>query len=283
VIHTQLSPVTLPAGIVQSNTGGPPFVRVGALPDANESTAFVAKPEHHTPAYLSVAELIQEVRRRIVAFRSDRPTENACAFELFRRAIVQHDEQAWSGLYELYHVLVGSWILYLSPSLCPEEREALTIESFAKFALSVGPHKFERFAGVHSLMAYLKCCTRSATFDDHRSRQSRQREEPLESLGQEPLLDDPAEAVVEQLAAQELWQIIASEVSAEEYLVLQECILGGTPRELQQHYPLVFPSVEDIYRIKRNVIARLRRHPALLQAYLPYKKVSHSLCTLSPR
>ena len=100
-----------------------------------------------------------------------------------------------------------------------------------------------------------------------RSRQARSREEPLEFTDQEEsVLDDPADIVATQLAAQELWQIIWGEAtSAEERLILQViCALGKSPRQLQQSYPLLFPSVEDIYRIKRNVLERLRRNHWLL-------------------
>jgi hypothetical protein len=67
------------------------------------------------------------------------------------------------------------------------------------------------------------------------------------------------------LAAQEVWQIINSEVTSwQERLILRAVYaLGLSPRELQQRYPLVFPTVADIYRIKRKVLERLRRNREL--------------------
>ena len=218
------------------------------------------------PEHLTVSALLLQAHREIHTYPHKQPTTNTCAFELFRRAIGQRDEQAWAGLYELYHALVGSWIVRLAPALSPQEREALTIETFAKFATSVGPHKFGRFADVGALLAYLKCCTRSVTLDDRRAHQARQREVPLESVAQELLYEDVAGSVADALAAQELWHVIARAAPAhEERLILVlVCALGWSSAELQHRYPLLFPSVEDVYRRKRNVMERLRRNKELL-------------------
>ena len=48
----------------------------------------------------------------------------------------------------------------------------------------------------------------------------------------------------------------------DERLVLHSlCVTDLPPRELLKEYPEVFPSVEDVYRVKRNVVERLRRSP----------------------
>jgi len=97
------------------------------------------------------------------------------------------------------------------------------------------------------------------------------------------VLDDPADIAAAELAAQELWQIIGREVpSVEERLILQiVCALGLSPRELQRRYSHLFASVEDIYRIKRNVLERLRRNKELLELlgrWSPYlaREVGHA-------
>ena len=219
------------------------------------------------PEQLTVPELVQAARREIGEFLRGQPTDDACAFALFRRSIARGDDLAWSGLYDLYHAVVDSWIARQAPALSYEDREALVNETFARFYRSVSPEKLKRFPSVRSLLAYLKRCAWSVTADDRRSQRARSREEPLEFTDQEEsVLDDPADIVAAQLATQELWQIIWGEAtSAEERLILQVvCALGKSPRQLQQSYPLLFPSVEDIYRIKRNVLERLRRNHWLL-------------------
>jgi len=186
---------------------------------------------------------------------------------LFRRAILLQDEQAWSGIYELYNAVVCSWIL-CRPATVHGELEALVNEAFAKFSRNIGPERLKDFSSVGALLAYLRCCATSVLADHYRSQQAQSREEPLESIDTDGLvLDDPAYIVATQLAAQELWQIIWSEAtSMEERLILCiVCAQGMSPRELQQRYPAIFPTVEDIYRMKRNVLERLRHSRELLQ------------------
>src|SRR6266487_4064546 len=223
--------------------------------------------EVRSPEHLTISELLQEAHQEIQAYLRKQPTADACAFELFRRAIGQHEEQAWICLYELYHVVVGSWILRRLPAVQREDLEPLVNEVFAKFSRSIGPERLKDFSSVGALLAYLKCCTGSALADHCRSQRARLREEPLLSLDQEPVVEDFAGAIADQLAAQEVWAVVSREVPArEERLILaMVCVLGWSPAELQRRYPLVFPSIEDIYRRKRNVLERLRRNKKLLQ------------------
>jgi len=219
------------------------------------------------PEELTVAELVQTARHEIAQFLRGQPADDAYAFVLFRRAIARGDELAWSGLYDLYHIIVSVWIARQAPALLHEDCEALTNATFAKFYRSISPEKVERFPSVQALLAYLKRCVWSVTADYHRSQQAQEREEPLESTDQKgPVLDDPADLVAGQHAAQELWQIIGRETtSTQERLILQVvCALGMSLRQLQQSYPLLFPTVDNIYRIKRNVLERLRRNHRLL-------------------
>jgi DNA-directed RNA polymerase specialized sigma24 family protein len=214
---------------------------------------------------LPVALLIRQAHQEIQYLLRHQPMEGAHAFELFRRALVVQDELAWSGLYELYHGLVSSWVLRRTRGWYGDDQELLVNEVFAKFSRSMNPQKLEHFGSVSAILAYLRCCAGSVVVDHHRSQQARLREEPLASIDQEPLLEDPAEVVATQLATQEVWQVMNREVTRwEERLILRAvCALGLSPRELQQRYPLVFPTVADIYRIKRKMLERLRRNRAL--------------------
>ena len=68
-----------------------------------------------------------------------------------------------------------------------------------------------------------------------------------------------------QLFASEVWQAIGKWVNEEERLVLQViCILGWPACTLQHLSPTQFPTAEDVYRIKRNVLERLRRNRQLV-------------------
>jgi DNA-directed RNA polymerase specialized sigma24 family protein len=101
--------------------------------------------------------------------------------------------------------------------------------------------------------------------DEVRVRQARQREEPLESAELEPATADPAEVVVSRLSAQDLWQAIQEELTgeAERLLIYLTYIQGMKPAQISSEYQRVFPTVDDVYRVKRNVLERLRRNRRL--------------------
>jgi DNA-directed RNA polymerase specialized sigma24 family protein len=219
----------------------------------------------HDPDQLTVTELIQSTRGEITQFLHKQPIGDACAWELFRRAIVHRDEQAWTGIYDLYAVMVDAWILRQDPTLASSDLAALVNEVFAKFSRSVSPGKLRDFPGLRALLVYLKRCAGSVAVDYRRAKHSRAAEEPWGSLTQEPMLDDVAEAVADQLAAQELWRIVARLAPVpENRLILAMLWQGFSPRDIQHSYPHLFPTLDAVYHAKRKVLERLRRNRQLL-------------------
>ena len=59
----------------------------------------------------------------------------------------------------------------------------------------------------------------------------------------------------------ELWQAITQEVTdgAERLLLYLSAALDLSPRQIHARYPSLYPTVQDVYRMKRNVLDRLRR------------------------
>ncbi len=217
--------------------------------------------------HLSTTDLIQEVKQEIQHYVHGRATMNTSAFELFRRALKLRDEQAWEGLYQLYSNLVSSWILHLvaEAQLTQDDLVALINATFAKFAQSISAQKFANFSSLERLLVYFKLCAQSVVRDEMRIRRPRQRHElTMDAIEDEPLMDDPANVVLEKLEASEVWQIICRSVRPDERLILlHNCVLDCPARELQQCYPTVFASVDEVYRIRRNVIERLKRNRQL--------------------
>lgn len=221
---------------------------------------------HVSPQHMTITELIEEARAETVLFQRRQATESACSYELWRRAIVLRDDGAWSAVYRLYAPVVSAWIVLRVPN-ASEDLDALVNQAFSRFAHAVTAQQWREFASVGALLGYLKRCAQSAATDYHRW-QPRQHE-ALDSLpaASEPLVGDCADTVMERLAAQELWRLVCSEAPAhEEQLVLLLVVAQGmSPRALQQRYPAMYPTVQDIYRIRRNVIERLQRSKELRQ------------------
>jgi hypothetical protein len=88
-------------------------------------------------------------------------------------------------------------------------------------------------------------------------------------IEQEPAIDDAGEAVADRIDAATFWQDIQAELNGEEERVLVSLIYvhGLKPGEVCAGYARLFPSVEDVYRVKRNLLARLRRNHHLRANY----------------
>jgi DNA-directed RNA polymerase specialized sigma24 family protein len=222
--------------------------------------------------HLSLDVLLQEAHQEIVHFRHKQKTSNMAAFEVFRRALLLRDDGAWAGLYHLYAPLIEAWILLrsLGLNLHIHELEGLINETFAKFALAIDAGRWQCFPETCKLLAYLKCCTVTVATDAWRQQQRRLREASLETIEYEqtPLLEDPAEVVIHHLVLDDLWQAAGSVITSEqERLILEQHYALDVPlRELPSRYPQLFPTIDAVYCIKRNLLQRLRRSRAVQEA-----------------
>ncbi|MBF6592567.1 MAG: hypothetical protein IVW57_18815, partial [Ktedonobacterales bacterium] len=186
---------------------------------------------------------------------------------LFRRAIVDRDEQAWALLYRQYAPQVRTWVrLSLSerPQLAHGEGVAVLVNAaFAKFSQALTPAKMEGFDALSALLKYLKMCVHSVVADEARAAQHRQNEEPFWGKGSEPATqDDVSSLLVTRLVHQGLWRVVEEELHGEDERVQVRLgfIHGLKPREIGALYPQLFPrGAQDVARTRRNVLSRLRR------------------------
>ena len=216
------------------------------------------------PAQCSTRALVEESRRENDGFLHRQSAATGCVFELFRRAISSHDEEAWDAIYEQYHSLVGWWIMqtsHASEAVHADggEYDALINQSFAQFYRSTRTKPFEDFPSVGALLAYLRCCARSTVFDAARLWHARSAEASLEALDEEPLQADFSEAVLSELAITELWQVLSPYLASEgEQMVLLELLHDAKPQDICHRYPHLFETVDKVYTVKRNLLKRLK-------------------------
>lgn len=217
---------------------------------------------------LSVSDLARCCVEETNKFLRQSASNDRYCLELFRRAIIRRNEDAWTCIYQQYASLVLTWVNQhqSAASLLGQDGSApLVNAAFAKFAQALTPAKMDHFDSLAAILKYLKMCVHSVIADEVRSRQAHQYEETLDSIEQEPATDDPAEDVVSSLSAQSLWQIIQEELNGEDerLLIYLAYVQGMKPGEICVQHRQIFPSVEDVYRVKRNVLERLRRNRRL--------------------
>lgn len=215
------------------------------------------------PSRLSLAALAAACGEETGKFLRHEPTDDRCCFELLRRAIQGGDQLAWEAVVTQYRGLVLGWVRQHPGAAAAREEDTYWINrTFERFWAAVGPGRFAAFAGLAALLRYLKLCAHSVLLDEMRARGAA-RLEPLSEALPDPR--DGGQDALGGLAGRELWRAIEAEVADEaERAVAYLCLaLGLKPREVYARHPDRYASVADVYRIKRNLLDRLRRSPAI--------------------
>jgi hypothetical protein len=235
----------------------------GDQPTARRDTP----PERSSPLFedsdtadhgLSVSTLVEQCRWEIRAYRRGELSNETYGLELLSRAIVQGDQDAWAGIQQCLGELVRGW-LRSHPgreAACRwESEENYVALAFERFWLATTRQQvaFTTFAGA---LAYLCASLNGAMLDTLRA-YSRPREVPLPLPGAwgEPHVED-------QTDSGDLWEILQTILPNERerrlaYL-LYHC--GLKPREIVRFCPQEWSDVQEIYRLRRNILERLLRN-----------------------
>jgi hypothetical protein len=215
---------------------------------------------------LTLAAVTQRCAQETELFFQRQAHDSRYCFELFRRAILEHDQSAWEMIHIQYQSLVSGWIQrHPAFESSGEEVQYFVNRAFEKIWAALTPEKFSRFLELKPLLLYLKMCVHSVIVDHNRLAEqfvwNAGPEEPaLDSIAYEVILEDQA---MEPVYRQQFWAWINSQLHDEkERLVIHgSFVLALKPRELYDRSQLMFEDVDEVYRIKQNVLARFRRDP----------------------
>ena len=210
------------------------------------------------------AQLAQRCAGEQLLYRQHAPSDDRYCLELFRRAIRLRDERAWDLVYHQFSGTVLGWLRqHPCSNRLPDhaEPDVYVTDAFRKFWLATASPgaATPNFATLASVLAYLRSCLNSVVLDEMRQIQARQREEPLEGSSY-IAAEEPASH-----SAEGLWALIERALPdrRERRLVYLLFVLDLKPREVTRAAPQDFPSAQEVYRLTRNILDRLRRHPAL--------------------
>lgn len=182
----------------------------------------------------------------------------AYCFELFRRALVEHDQRAWDLVYQQYHAQLQRWVLRHSAfSKTDVEPQEVVNEVFARLWRAVTAENFSRFPALNALLQYMKMCVHSILMD-----LVRKGDLPEQFEGEaEPAQPGPAAAA----DLTDFWAKLRARLNGaqEELVVRCSFVYDMKPAEILAEHPGVFENVDEVYRIKQNVRDRLRRDPEL--------------------
>ncbi len=220
------------------------------------------------PATLSLADVIRACGEEA---RVERRAESGYCRELFRRALDEHDSEAWAAVDQQYRRLVLRWIYAGNRAeLAQDEADDAASDALARFWKSLSAQRnpvAERFAHVGALLGYLQRCAICEM-------QTRQRQAQRVALLGEKLqagqLAAPAALSPETLALDALTQReriadvrawIREHVDDPAERLLLDLVYrqGLAPAEIAQQHPDMFADVKQVYRIHERLLKRARR------------------------
>lgn len=187
-------------------------------------------------------------------------------YELFRRAVVEQDSDAWGAISGNYRTMMIGWVRRCQVAdMTGECYENLADEALARAWKALTPDRFNQFPSLAALLAYLRTCVQATVIDAARARNTYERAAARTDQVTSTL---PDEAVLERMQSAELWKLADSMATTElERVVLRErFVFDLPPRTIQARHPDLFPEVRKIYETIRNLCDRMRRNQALRRA-----------------
>lgn len=210
---------------------------------------------------MSPSQLAARCGEETEKYRSGHPYSSAWCFELCRRAIAENDQVAWAQLVSQYSNLVLAWTLrHPVRASVGEDDEYWVNDAFRRFWQATRSKRFENFESLPGVLSFLKTCVHSAIMDGMR------RKPPTPPWSLTEMLEDdgkePVEPPVDRMGPAELWEAVKRALpdESERLVVYLRVGLGLSPREIPLREPTHFPTVQDVYRIYRNALDRLRRN-----------------------
>jgi hypothetical protein len=205
---------------------------------------------------LSASQLTAQCLGEINKYRRGESYTDAYGVELLRRATVREDQEAWSWVQQCFSEMVRGW-LRRHPSreaACRlESEENYVAQAFERFWQATTLTRHLEFKTLAAALQYLRASLNVAILDTLRA-YARPREVPLPEPGEpgEPQVEDHTDS-------SEVWEILQTMLANEReqrlaYL-LYHC--GLKPREIVRFSPQEFSDVQEIYRLRRNIMERL--------------------------
>lgn len=234
------------------------------------------------PALLTLSGIAHRCGEEATRLRAHEPSDWRYCYELFRRAIVERDRQAWDLVCERFWPQVRDWVSrHRLIDLWPESLDALVGEAFARMWRACSAGMFERSQDLAHLLSYLRHCADSALIQHARAVQRQQFDVSLsetddatgllvESLEADaPASQTPEEIVEAAENSRLLWQQVQKSLYDEqEQLVIHACfVLDLKPREIYARNKTHFKDVREVYRVKERVFTRLRADQQLADLF----------------
>jgi DNA-directed RNA polymerase specialized sigma24 family protein len=190
---------------------------------------------------------------------------NEFEIQALYRALTFRDASSWESIWESWRPRVAGWVRrHPQFRYTGEEVEYFVNRAFEKLWRAVDSTKLEQFASPAQLIQYFKLCVHSVILDELRGTRP---DMTLVAASSDEMAELPSptpgaeEAALSRVRRDELWRTVADHARTEEerVLVAAGLVRGLPPREIADRYPGLFANVNEVYRLKRNLMERLSR------------------------
>ncbi len=207
---------------------------------------------------MSIPALTARCRREVNSYRRGEAQDTPSCLELFRRSSMQHDDVAPEVLRQCFSEFIRNWIRRHPQKeiACRlESEEYYVAQAFEFFWQAVIHRQVLECAALPIVLAYLQASLNGVILDTLRTFSQSNKVAFLET-------DDTAEPVVKSNEhAATLWESIQSMLPNERerrvaYLLFH---CGLQPGEIVACDPQEFSDVQEVARLRRNIMVRLMR------------------------
>jgi len=216
------------------------------------------------PRNMRLPALADRCMSEINNYRRGEASCDQYCLEMFRRAMLKHDDAAWTLLVERFQEFLLA--AFRRHPRCEsasrlDSPENFVAKAFERFWMATAYNQQVTFTSLGAALLFLRLCLNSAILDMLRS-YARTKEVPLPDPG------FPGEPeVVDQDDGSELWKVIRTMLPSERErrlaFLLYQCNLK--PRVIVRLFPQEFPDVNEIFRMTRNIVDRLKRNADVIR------------------
>ena len=208
---------------------------------------------------MTLAQLADRCVSEIGKYSRKEPHDDQYCLEIFRRAMLEGDSDAWEVLHQRFSSILLGWVRRHpqreAAYRCDNENNYVD-RAFRRLWTRTVRNKSLEFNTLAGALRFLHTCLNSDIIDTLRA-QLRPEEVPWPEPGfpEEPVAEDPENP-------NERWEAIKSVLpnQREQKLAYLLYYCGLKPRQIVQFLPGEFSDVQEIFRLTRNILDRLKRN-----------------------
>src|SRR5438067_4653422 len=118
-----------------------------------------------------LSELARRCREETLRFLRAEPRDDAFCFEVFQRAVVGRQDDAWTAIVAQYRGIVLAYVgQHTAATMMHEPDDYWVNRAFQRFWSAVSADRFGQFPDLAALLKYLKLCVHSVLMDEVRGR-----------------------------------------------------------------------------------------------------------------